>query len=477
MKFHVLQCFLLSFIPFFIFTSCDSEDGSWEPYLSSYSTERINKDIVNLSMNDAASVALLSRKEQKSIATRSENLSVKSIFPIRNHSEDIIMYAVNYEENQGYTVVSASKFFSPIIVDVNKGEFLPINTDSPVSFLYDEYESEIEHNKTLPIDSLYLIQKEWSRFEKAADFSSHYRSTRLNEIDQIVVDSLSAWESKGFIVYPLYAGCPEDLPTSVFNSFCASAEANCNPNYDYMNYSFILYDKSSSSESIGPLITTEWRQNQPYNLSVPSGNVLGCSTIAVAQVLNYFEWPPIYNWDNFPDRLSSNINYVTSLSDFLYEIGQNLGINYYSSPGANIEDVCDSLINMGYFAICRNPHASNYVVSSLRDRSPVIMEGVKYYSDLQVYGGSHIWLCDGFSHGPTQESYVLKTLSLSLPLEFVETGASYSYSVPYNYMFSMKFRSEVGSGDYDGWYLDSSLPSDVNYDHLRIDITDINPDY
>ena len=41
----------------------------------------------------------------------------------------------------------------------------------------------------------------------------------------------------------------------------------------------------------------------------------------------------------------------------------------------------------------------------------------------------------------------------------------------------MKFRSEVGSGDYDGWYLDSSLPSDVNYDHLRIDFTDINPDY
>ncbi|MBT8339143.1 MAG: hypothetical protein HKP58_16725 [Desulfatitalea sp.] len=86
---------------------------------------------------------------------------------------------------------------------------------------------------------------------------------------------------------------------------------------------------------VGPLLTTAWDQDTPYNLMTPDDNCVaghtltGCVATAWAQVLNYWQWPPTgvgshayvwngqtlsadfettYAWDDMPDQLTAASN-------------------------------------------------------------------------------------------------------------------------------------------------------------------------
>ena len=43
---------------------------------------------------------------------------------------------------------------------------------------------------------------------------------------------------------------------------------------------------------VGPLLKTAWHQNAPYNALCPTGMLAGCVAIAMAQVMNYHQYPP-----------------------------------------------------------------------------------------------------------------------------------------------------------------------------------------
>ena len=54
-------------------------------------------------------------------------------------------------------------------------------------------------------------------------------------------------------------------------------------------------DQSLSVQEAGPLLTSSWHQNGPYNYCCPPGKtgqtVVGCVATAAAQILNFWEWP------------------------------------------------------------------------------------------------------------------------------------------------------------------------------------------
>jgi len=65
--------------------------------------------------------------------------------------------------------------------------------------------------------------------------------------------------------------------------------------------------KAQSCGEVGPLLTTAWDQGDPYNMLCPLGDgdrcIVGCMATAVAQIMNYHEWPLygtgglVYDWD------------------------------------------------------------------------------------------------------------------------------------------------------------------------------------
>ena len=65
--------------------------------------------------------------------------------------------------------------------------------------------------------------------------------------------------------------------------------------------------QSKSPKSVGPIVTSVWHQQAPYNNYCPIGDggrsVVGCVATAAAQIINYWKWPDsgigelTYNWD------------------------------------------------------------------------------------------------------------------------------------------------------------------------------------
>lgn len=68
-------------------------------------------------------------------------------------------------------------------------------------------------------------------------------------------------------------------------------------------------------EGVEPLVTTKWHQGGPYSMFVPSGCLAGCTAIAMAQVMKYWEWPEhgygehSYTWNG--QTLSANFGETT----------------------------------------------------------------------------------------------------------------------------------------------------------------------
>jgi hypothetical protein len=102
-----------------------------------------------------------------------------------------------------------------------------------------------------------------------------------------------------------------------------------------------LLNRNTSRLQNGPIVTTSWHQNSPYNRDCPEGDgslcMLGCVATAGAQIMNYWQWPPhgrrtnTYWWegDIYCGDTSQQGQYLTA--DFS---------DYYDWP--NIPDSCDN---------------------------------------------------------------------------------------------------------------------------------------
>ena len=70
-----------------------------------------------------------------------------------------------------------------------------------------------------------------------------------------------------------------------------------------------------TDEVVGPLLATMWHQGGPYTMYVPSGCMAGCTAIAMAQLMKYWEWPEhgfgehSYTWNG--QTLSANFGETT----------------------------------------------------------------------------------------------------------------------------------------------------------------------
>ncbi len=69
----------------------------------------------------------------------------------------------------------------------------------------------------------------------------------------------------------------------------------------------VLNRMNKGGQAVGPLLTSSWHQAGPYNRDCPEGDggrcLVGCVASAMAQIVNYWQWPPhgagslSYIWD------------------------------------------------------------------------------------------------------------------------------------------------------------------------------------
>lgn len=179
---------------------------------------------------------------------------------------------------------------------------------------------------------------------------------------------------------------------------------------------------------IAPMLTTRWDQDAPYNNSCPKigsdYTYTGCVATAVAQVLNYREYPvrgtgnhsyiwrnknlsfdygaTEFQWDKMLDTYTSSATaeQKAAVAQLMYAVGVSADMNYGTdASGAIAQDAVAGLVrNFGY---------DKSVVYLMRDWYGILDWEALVYEQLTKYGPiyydgvtndnmGHAFVCDGY---------------------------------------------------------------------------------
>lgn len=395
-------------------------------------SSKVNKDITELSESDAIKVA--NSFNANILQTRTTENPVVDVQTIRNSEGAPIIYAVNYE--QGYTLVSATKNYHPIIAMVEEGRFNPEDEFVGTSLLLSEYETDMQ----LLADSS-SIKKEWLPYE---DLSSEMIKTRVEDIYWDLLERYCLdWADEGCNVYFLY-NQPESMPDNIYNRFCSYAEDHDREEYDYMECSVIVEKFTQTTYSKGPFCPTQWDQNAPFNSKLPNTNwPLGCTTIAAGQLMKYYKIPASYSWSAMPSNTSND-----TLASFLKELHDRIGVD--SSGGATINEVKSALNSYGY-SVTKQTHNNANVITSLNNNKPVYMRG-----ECSTTGKGHAWVCDGYRYTVPRTEYRLFVIPIWR--DSITSLEEIDSEIITNTSYLIYNRMNWGwGGDHNGYYYDPNI--------------------
>lgn len=166
--------------------------------------------------------------------------------------------------------------------------------------------------------------------------------------------------------------------------------------------------------TVGPLLETMWHQGNPYNgylsYAVDSAGITqtyhkyaGTSTVAIASLMRYYEYPSYFYWEGMPNSMSNS-----NLSPFLLSLIENVYSNINSFKGFNVINGysyvketfrLDNFLKNRYGFTSANQSSynrnSNFTLvrnEILNNLRPVILSG---NNDLTYLNERGYWICDG----------------------------------------------------------------------------------
>jgi hypothetical protein len=442
----------------FAMASCTNytvEEGKTNLEKESLQSLLLEKGTTPITANEAINVALLYNKQNK-IETKGElEKNVSDVYTVYRKEGEPSMYAVNYQNNKGFIVVSASRKYYPILAMVEKGHFDEGYAEMGLSDWVDEQTnliSKIEKGEMNGDET--AIAAEWANYEKRGGVQGIATKSEA-EAFALRQASVAAWESQGYTCYELQE-CPQNLPTSVYNTWCSTASGVAHPDYDYMIYSVILEKRVENTTTYGPLIGSEWDQTGGFNAANPYTYAIGCVPVAVGQIMWYYGKPSSFSWNNMPASYAT-----TTTANFLYTLGNTMGIDYAGgSSAASHGDAEDALQYYGYGTSFSNSYNQETIISNIIDGDPVYIGGYEtYYSG----GVGHAWVCEGYKRVDHHYEYDLKIISV------VEPPLQYENAVPTcltAYGTTKYLYHNLGfGGDGNGWYIGQSFqtPADGTF--------------
>ena len=172
-------------------------------------------------------------------------------------------------------------------------------------------------------------------------------------------------------------------------------------------------DLTTITDERGPLITTQWDQDAPFNnlmsyegcLSTSNGRYpAGCVAVAMAQIMTYHGYPAVvggisHNWAQYRNYLhgySVPSSATNSIATLLYDIGQKVNMQYdCAGSGSNIFQAENAFINY-YNYLCDN------IVSYTSDYFTTVKNCINNNRPLYLRGQSatnmgHAWVLDGYA--------------------------------------------------------------------------------
>ena len=183
---------------------------------------------------------------------------------------------------------------------------------------------------------------------------------------------------------------------------------------------------AKTSIVVDALIQTKWAQRAPFNNLCPTGTPTGCVATAMAQIMNFYEWPQpkgigqhsyihssygeqsaefyltTYDWANMKDSYTSGYTQAqaVAVATLMYHCGVSMNMNYGpTGSGAFSIEIPSALIN--YFNYSKSTkYKSRYSNDStsywIADMKAELDAGRPMEYDGSSNSGGHSFICDGY---------------------------------------------------------------------------------
>lgn len=343
--------------------------------------------------------------------TRSAYPQNYTIQTITGESGKPAVYVVNFENNGGFILISASKRYNPILAYSETGHF---NLEHNIRELK-EWEntviSEIRKNETLPMDSVRKYLAEWGKYEpqfvaavSPQPMSGSLPNDEFLTLQTIVQDSVMAWSSKGYEVYTI-DGCPYLDDTQKADLKEAIIGGMYPPYMEYWDeLTRIVKRERVVTSNVDNFVHSAWGQEAGYNqffkiLENGKRAYAGCGPVAAGQIMYYFRHPNTYNWDAM--RLYSS---TTESARLLYDIAVNSdAIPEITGTSTNIENMKIAFETMGYSVQYKEIDGFfSSITANCDQRKPVYARGE---SDIE----GHAWVISGYHVRDVRHDYEVWT--------------------------------------------------------------------
>lgn len=402
------KLFIYLGISLWLFSSCQEstdELQELETGIENIAKSTSTEQTYEIDANEAAEVANLFVSKEAN--TRTATPQISEIQTIQDDKFGVLMYAINFANDNGYVLVSATKKYYPILAYAEQGHF-----DANQKGMDIWLEDEKNMMKICLDDSTATYNTQWMQYTKKNTTSNSSIMTRLESNRP---ETLNWWwmEVGNEITNPDYHSDYEDshaaLGTLSGNYFYHVDEArnvlpDCASIYNEMAEKCRIYGFSENDviyhirefyegTVINPLLTTNWTQGYPYNWKVNKS--LGCVTIAVAQVMYHHRKPTYYKWD----EINVNNDTTEAQGSFFKDLGEKLGIDYDTNDaGSDIGKAKKVLQSYGYIVNEKDDCSATEIYSELIADRPIYMRGRTHQILGFDAGSGHAWVCDGYRY-------------------------------------------------------------------------------
>ena len=162
---------------------------------------------------------------------------------------------------------------------------------------------------------------------------------------------------------------------------------------------------------------------------------------------------------------------ATVLSDFLYEVGENINTLFRLDQSSSKTDSVDIALKNTYNYLTggRTYYNETTLRTSLANNRPVFLSGEK----VGTTSAGHAWVCDGYVYVTPGKHFQLYVTSYDEPLYFANTYCGYDNLTNSNYY---QYHMNWGrGGSHNGWFMNQMFPTNYEYPENLQMIANIRP--
>lgn len=447
---------ILAFVP--ILASCDSDDVT----LAKVDDAQQIVDLHSITPAVAIDVAARFTDRNNGYVAKAVSRSTLPIETIRDNNDNVIAYAVNYEDG-GWVVVSATKAYYPILAYSDEGQFAFDKSDQTtgLEIWIDEIGLAIESADSFDDETTSQIALEWLEYQTESLSTSIGSGLPGGNSPEAVVcrarlkELNETYYQDGWSFTTLPQVSEVTMPSGVYSL----ADSHSSP-YEYTIVGLRVVDPDYT---VGPLMTTQWYQQSPYN-AFCSPYPAGCVPTAIAQIMKYHQFPAKFNWNDMPD--ATNTVATSAILELLQDVGKTVNAVYSYVTTASYNDAVQGFVNYGYNAELKEYNKKEVVDFMLTNRLPIYMGGHNSSG-----GVGHAWVCDGVKHRSSQYEYYVEYLVNGSYDNLNASWMDYPLIIDISAPKPIEFHMNWGEIDLsNGWFVEAKPNNNVDLSHFRRNI-------